>query len=65
MSKESAKQFINRMQEDKEFAGVVEKLGGKEERAALNATTRVGLFAPITRGMCSRRWTKPRRMFPP
>jgi len=34
MSTESAKQFIKRMQEDKAFAGAVEKLGGKEERAA-------------------------------
>ena len=29
MSKESAKQFINRMQEDKEFAEAVEKLDGR------------------------------------
>jgi len=34
MSTESAKQFIKRMQEDKAFAGTVEKLVGKEERAA-------------------------------
>ncbi len=33
MSTESAKQFIKRMQEDKAFAGSVEKLGSKEERA--------------------------------
>ena len=34
MSIASAKKFVKRMQEDKEFAGAVEKLGGKEERAA-------------------------------
>ena len=34
MSKESAKNFVTRMQEDKAFAAAVEKLGGKEERAA-------------------------------
>lgn len=34
MSKESAKMFVKRMQEDKTFAGAVEKLSGKEERTA-------------------------------
>ncbi len=34
MSKESAKKFVKRMQEDKAFAGAVEKLGGKEELTA-------------------------------
>ncbi len=34
MSTESAKKFVNRMQEDKTFAGAVEKLRGKEERVA-------------------------------
>jgi len=34
VSTESAKQFVKRMQEDKSFADAVEKLGGKEERAA-------------------------------
>jgi predicted ribosomally synthesized peptide with nif11-like leader len=33
MSKESARQFVNRMQGDEGFAGEVEKLGSKEERA--------------------------------
>ena len=35
MSIESAKKFVKCMQEDKAFAGAVEKLGGKEERAVL------------------------------
>ncbi len=34
MSTESAKKFVKQMQEDKAFAAAVEKLGGKEERAA-------------------------------
>ena len=34
MSTESAKKFVKRMQEDKTFAGAVEKLGNKEERTA-------------------------------
>ena len=34
MSKESAKKFVTRMQEDKAFAGAVEKLGDKEKRTA-------------------------------
>jgi predicted ribosomally synthesized peptide with nif11-like leader len=34
MSTESAKKFVKRMQEDKAFAGAVEKLNGKQERAA-------------------------------
>ena len=34
MSIESAKHFVQRMQEDKAFAGAVEKLSGKEVRAA-------------------------------
>jgi len=33
MSTESAKKFVKRMQEDNGFAGEVEKLVGKEERA--------------------------------
>ena len=34
MSTESAKKFVKRMQEDKEFAEAVEKLDGKEDRTA-------------------------------
>ena len=34
MSTESAKKFVKRMQEDKRFAGAVEKLDGREERVA-------------------------------
>ena len=34
MSTESAKKFVSRMQDDKEFAASVEKLAGKEERVA-------------------------------
>ena len=34
MSIESAKKFVKKMMEDKEFAESVEKLSGKEERAA-------------------------------
>ena len=33
MSKESARQFVKRMQDDKGFAGEVEKLDNKVERA--------------------------------
>ena len=35
MSVESAKKFVNRMQEDKSFAKAMEKLDGKEMRIAL------------------------------
>ena len=34
MSTESAKKFVKKMMEDKEFARVVEKLGNKEKRVA-------------------------------
>ena len=34
MSTESAKQFVKKIIEEKEFAGALEKMGGKEERAA-------------------------------
>ena len=35
MSKESAKIFVKRIQEDKEFAGAMEKLAGREEKYLL------------------------------
>ena len=34
MSRESAKQFVKKMMEDKEFASEVEKLDDKEDRSA-------------------------------